>query len=238
MGGLAGGLCRRSPAGMAGSGAARRNEPIDVRAALTCRSDLIIFVDERCRIVAEADADEMKAYLEGVTPDPGIWSFRDETGGVQFQVSPLAPHESGCTPRISTGVAPARNNLIRDMRVCDYLPVSLTAEVCRSRGRHSASRMRNSAKGAGPPARYWQGWLFASRHRVSSNEAEPIVQAQFGTDFTTDVIAGRTVFFNACAAGADDCEPQSRCRLTRIWSSSLRRIPTLPRRCSGFSPKS
>ena len=54
---------------------------------------------------------------------------------------------------------------------------------------------------------YWQGWLFASRHRVSAEEAEPIVQVQFGADYTTDLIAGRTVYFNDCPDGADGCEP-------------------------------
>ena len=68
----------------------------------------------------------MKAYLEEATPDPGIWSFRDESGGIQFQVS---PHEPGCEPRVRSDIPALRDNLIRDLRVCDYLPVSLTAEI-------------------------------------------------------------------------------------------------------------
>jgi hypothetical protein len=168
-------------------------------------NELDVYDALRCKAVDAKEAEQMKAFLETTTPDPGIFSFTDDSGGVQFQVEPLAPHEPGCEPWMADPAEP-RRNLIKDLRVCDYLPERLTGEILPEPWRAFDPPIDEFGNGGWAACEYFEAWLYASRHRVPSAEAEGLVGTQFGMDYRTDVIGGRTVFFNDCPDHADDCQ--------------------------------
>jgi hypothetical protein len=168
----------------------------------------------RCRVVGRDEVETMTAFLgEPVAMDPatneGSWQYWDRPRGgegVAILVSPLPRHEPGCVVRV--GLEPRRfegapppdasgGDLIDGLLACDYLPET---PLTWYRGDEHADFGGGWAACSYPPG----GWVFASRHEFSSAEALLAVETLFGIDgFTTDRIAGRTVYFNACVEGGD-----------------------------------
>ena len=152
------------------------------------------YVETRCLVIPAAERADWLEVFGDPTQDPSVdwWMFRDGVRGGGFQISMtfLLPHETGC--RIPTEPSP-RQNLIEDLRVCDYLPESA------GWGRPWE---REDAAGGWASCEYYggglSGWVFASRHPISAEAAPAVVANQFGRDFTTETVAGRTVFLNAC----------------------------------------
>jgi hypothetical protein len=158
-----------------------------------------IFTEERCQEVGAIAANEMRAFLDEVSPDPGTWGFRDRTGGVQFNVVWRLPHEAACQPSFAGPQPSPRGTVVGAVRPCDLLPVDVGWSQPREDLDHGADW--------GSCEYLFDGWVFVSRHPVSADQAVIAVAHQFGIGFTTDQIAGQTVYFNACADPAAQCSP-------------------------------
>jgi hypothetical protein len=156
-----------------------------------------IFKEERCEEVGTVAADEMRAFLDDVSPDPGTWSFRDRAGGVQFNVVWRLPHEAACQPSFAGPQPSPRGTVVGDVRPCDLLPADV--------GWTNPYEDLDHGADWGSCEYLFDGWVFASRHPISADQAGPVVARQFGDGITTDQIAGRTVYFNACLDAAADC---------------------------------
>jgi hypothetical protein len=164
------------------------------------------WAEHRCRVVDRDEVETMTAFLgeplalEPVTNE-GTWQFWDAPlgGGVEVRSFPLPRHNLGCG---CDGAAPPDapgGDAIDGMRVCDYLP-----EIALTWYRPGE---RTDFGGGWAACSYPTGaWVFASRYQISSAGVLDLVKAQFGVDgFTTDEIAGRTVYFNSC--DEVDCLP-------------------------------
>jgi hypothetical protein len=164
-----------------------------------------IFESERCQIVSPSDAEEMRGFLDGVAD--GVWQFRDADGGVAFNMDWRLPHQPGCVSNMDPTPPLARDNLIEGLAACDYLPEEVIAEVVSEPWAQFEFQSESHGDGGWAACEYWQGWIFASRHRTSADDASAIVEIQFGPGYSTDEIAGRTVYFNACLDPGATCEP-------------------------------
>jgi hypothetical protein len=165
----------------------------------------MIFDAERCRIVGLTEFEEITAFIDGV--GGGVWQFQDATGGVAFNFDWLLPHRPGCEPSIDPSPPVARGNLIESHTACDYLPEDVIAEVVAEPWSPFEFQSDTHGDGGWSACEYWQGWIFASRHRTSAEDASAIVETQFGPGYSIDEIAGRTVFFNACLEPGAECTP-------------------------------
>jgi hypothetical protein len=162
-------------------------------------------LEERCRVLGADEADAFRAALGTTKLGPYMWGFVEPQGGVRVAVSPLLAPEPGCE---SHGPPAPRVNLIQDLDVCGYLPEALTAEVVPEPWKLMTYPATAEFGGGWTACEYWQGWVFASRHPITSEEAAGIAENQFGAGgFVTDEIAGRTVFLNACEGSGVTCWP-------------------------------
>jgi hypothetical protein len=168
-------------------------------------SERFIFDAERCQIVSPIDAAEMRQFIDGVAG--GVWQLRDADGGVAFNIQWRLPHQPGCMPYGDRSPPVARENLIEDMAACDYLPEDVIAEVVSEPWAQFEFQSETHGDGGWVACEYWQGWIFASRHRTTAEEASSIVEIQFGPGYSTDEIASRTVYFNACLHPGAECKP-------------------------------
>lgn len=174
-------------------------------------------VEHRCRVVTTDEREGWIDFLgDPVEVSQNMWAFQDgiRGGGVLVRLSPLLPHRAGCEALSRTPMAPEpyvpdqspdalgdnlspRGNLIEDLRACDYLPENEWPRPYEYTDFGGGWAACESMGG---------GWLFASRHPISSAEALTVVQNQFGVGgFTTDEIAGRTVYLNNCLEPASVC---------------------------------
>jgi hypothetical protein len=158
------------------------------------------YVETRCHVIPAAERADWLEVFGDPTSDPSIdmWMLHDGVRGGGFQISMtfLLPHEIGC--RMPSDPSP-RQNLIGDLDVCGYLAFP----VWPGNGRET-----EVFDGGWALCEYLaHGWVFASRHPVSSEAATAVVANQFGRDYTTDSVAGRTVYLNACIEPDPACRP-------------------------------
>lgn len=156
--------------------------------------DAVEFVEVRCRVVNADLADAFMTFLgDPVGPDfPPPSGFWDRTGGVGVQVRELLPHE-GCRldetpPELPPG------GTFPGLSACDVSRAAFGREPTHSEYESSRSGWARCIDDVDEG-----GFVFVSRHRVSGAEAARVIEYQFGPGFTTDELAGRTVYINACA---------------------------------------
>ena len=159
------------------------------------------YVETRCRVIPAADRD---AWVEvfGEPDDPAnlFWMLAEgemEAGGVQIVMWPLLPSDSGCQ---GSPVPSPRENLIDGLDVCHLVPASAAWGNGLSLDDHGGGWAACEYYPAAVP-----GWVFASRHPVTSDEAPAVVANQFGEGFTTDEVSGQSVYLNACIEPDPDC---------------------------------
>jgi hypothetical protein len=115
---------------------------------------------------------------------------------------PLLPAQEGCQGSIEP--AP-RENLIDDLDVCGLVPKS-AGWASSDQGNGYAREDRGdgwaSCEYDAPPV---MGFVFASRHPVSTDDAPDVVAHQFGAGFITEEISGRPVYLNPCVEPDPNC---------------------------------
>ena len=159
------------------------------------------YLETRCHVIPAVERD---AWIEafGEPADPAhLWMLADGSngGGLQITMTPLLPHDPGC---LGSPDQPPREKLIDDLRVCDLVPESA--------GWGDGFLLEDHGGGWGaceyyPPRSRIGGWVFASRHAVTAEEAPAVAAHQFGYGLTTDEVAGRPVYLNSCIEPTKDC---------------------------------
>lgn len=159
------------------------------------------YVETRCHVIPAADRDAwVEAFGEPADPAHFFWMLADGShGGLQITMTPLLPHDPGC---LGTPDPAPRENLIEDLRVCDLVPESA--------GWGDGFLLEDHGGGWAaceyyPPRSRIGGWVFVSRHPVTAEEAPAVAAHQFGYGLTTDEVAGRPVYLNACVEPTEDC---------------------------------
>ena len=159
------------------------------------------FVKPRCGVVTPEESEAIAAVLgDPMTFSKEQWAFRDpsqESGGIVVQMRWPLLHQVGCHPDPRRApVAEPPDNQTPGLQPCDYLPADWEEFF--------EMPAFDDDWGA---CETWAGWLYVSRHPVSSEAVVAIVGNQFGIGLTTEEIAGRTVYLNACAEFTPDCAP-------------------------------
>ena len=169
------------------------------------------FDEERCGVVSSDVVKQLRERLgEPLEDQRNSWAFLPpdiDLGGLHVTVAPLLPHQAGCEEFEPPMPAARDGPLIPELQVCEYLDDPDEAASGPPAGWRQIWESTDFGGGWAACEYFPGGWVFASRHPVTPQEAEAIARHQFGVGMTSEQVAGRTVYLNACGGADGECSP-------------------------------